>query len=761
MFITTRSNKVAEIVERSEFIKKRKAIAQKAIATQKSEIEKNWDYIKKTESIRSRNFEFNEYSSHRKLINRLKDKPWSGSRCFIIGGGPSLKGFDFSQLSNEFTIAINRAHEFIKNPSIIFFIDEDGFYNELMKGSFGQKAINRFNTNQSIRISLNISGRNYEENIHSIPISKMPEMTFDLKDGLHDGGNSGYAALNLAVCLGAETIYLLGYDMKGDGKGRQTWFHGGYKKIGKEKNYKDWIKHFEKVAPILKNKGIKVINLNPDSKLKCFDFGKFEKPEREMITAITPTGDRPLAFALCQQWMRNQTRQPDQWIVVDDGKVPLKPFVSMQYVRREPQLDDPQHTLFLNLKAAVPLIKGDKIVIIEDDEYYAPEYIEEMVRRLTQHEVVGIGRSKYYHLPTGSYFQISNTTHASLAETGFRSSIMPELSGLWDGDSSLDMRLWQKIGPPRSLLFVDTIKPLYLGIKGLPGRAGIGAGHNPALYRGRAKDTTDRAMLKKWVPQDYQVYLDILNGKLTSENYRSYFPNVSNITGITVVQDTKDLIERAYNSIRNFHPDMPIIIIDGSTPGDPCASYVRGLASDVTTIISLGYNIGHGRGLCMGIDKVETPYALIFDSDIEMLKSPVQAMFEMMEEDTFGVGHIEEKTAFDGFEWGWPGHKTNGWMSYLHPFFQLIDIKNYRKFYPYVHHGAPCYLTMLDIHKRGLSNKILKQFPGLGHTSGKGLNWMPVPGEHIRHDPGSTSKARTGKNARAIEGGWVINMGQV
>jgi len=478
------------------------------------------------------------------------------------------------------------------------------------------------------------------------------------------------------------------------------------------------------------------------------------------ITAITPTGDRPLAFALCRQWMGHQTRQPGQWIVVDDGKIPLTPTAAMQYVRREPRTDDPRHTLILNLKTVLPLIKGEKVIIMEDDEYYAPGYVAEMASRLDQYEVVGIMRAKYYHLPTGGYLQIANRTHASLAETAFRKSFLPELETLWPGDTSLDMRIWQKAGH-RGRLFDDTDKPLYLGIKGLPGRVGIGAGHNPGLYH--RIDNGERIIFKQWVPRDYQVYLDILSGKLTSENYGSYFPPVAlPITGITICQNTKDLIERAYNSIRKFHPDMPIIIIDGSDKSDPCAAYVRGLASGVTTVVSLGYNIGHGRGMCMGIDQAKTLYVLIFDSDIEMLKSPVQAMFEMMEEDTFGVGYIEEKTAFDGFEWGWPGHNTPGeWMPYLHPMFQLIDIRNYRKFHPYVHHGAPCYLTMLDIHKRGLSGKILKQFPGLGHSSGKGLNWIGIPREHIRHDPGSTVREWTGDAPRRIEGGWVMNAGLV
>jgi len=755
MFITTRSKEVSEIVERSSLIRRERP-------DRISEVDKNWNYIKRTAGLESRYFDRHEYSTHQRLINEFKDKVFLENRCFLIGGGPSLKEFNFSKISNEFTIAINRAHEFIKDPSIIFFIDEEGFYDELMKGGFGQEALKKFNISQSIKISLNISGRNYGDNIYSIPISKNPEMTFDLKEGIYDGGNSGFAALNLAVCLGAKEIYLLGYDMKGDGKGRQAWFHDGYKRVGKERSYRDWIKHFKKVSHLLKQKGIRVINLNHNSELRCFEFGKIEDVRQKTITVITPTGDRPLAFALCQQWMRHQTRQPDQWIVVDDGKTPMEPSVPMQYVRREPQPNDPRHTLILNLKTAMPLIKGDKIIIMEDDEYYAPGYLAKMTLGLDKHEVIGIGKSRYYHLPSAGNFRIGNMCHASLAETGFRNSFLPMFDKLLAKNNVyLDYDMWKKAKEARcGFIFTDDIDPLYVGIKGLPGRAGIGRGHDLTLYNNHPFDKT-RKTLKKWIPNidDFNIYMDIIEEKLTDGNYQSYFPN---ITGITVCSNTKDLIERAYKSIRKFHPYMPIIVVDGSDPMDPCALYVKSIASDKTFVVSLGYNIGHGRGMCMGIKQAKTKYALIFDSDIEMLKSPVQAMLEMMEEDTFGVGCIEEKTAFDGFEWGWPGHNNPGeWMSYLHPFFQLIDIRNYRKYYPYVHHGAPCYLTMLDIHKRGLSGRILKQFPGLGHSSGKGLNWTGVPREHIRHDTMGTGHAHASKCLPHIEGAWVMNDGLI
>jgi len=265
-----------------------------------------------------------------------------------------------------------------------------------------------------------------------------------------------------------------------------------------------------------------------------------KKKVNEGVTVITPTGDRPLAFALCQRWMRNQTRQPDQWIVVDDGKTPLTPGPMMQYVRREPRLDDPKHTLITNLAVAAPLIRGNKILIMEDDEYYAPLYVEEMASRLEKYEVVGICRSKYYHLPTGGFIRHSNIDHASLAQTGFRSSFVPSVAGLFTGDTYLDIRIWKKVGNVktlkwgeptvvinfhtvgngRGLLFDDGDDKgcLYVGIKGLPGRPGIGCGHRD--YSEYLPDTPDREVLRRWIPGDFKTYLGILDGTITEQTLR-------------------------------------------------------------------------------------------------------------------------------------------------------------------------------------------------------------------------------------------------
>ena len=147
-----------------------------------------------------------------------------------------------------------------------------------------------------------------------------------------------------------------------------------------------------------------------------------------MITAITPTGDRPEALALCRRWMAAQTLKPDQWLIIDDGKIPANIDFGesyIQYVRREPRADDPQHTLVVNVECALSYVLGDRIFFIEDDEYYAPEYIKTMNRQLDDYQLVGIGASKYYHLPTGGYVRHNNMNHASLAQTAFRAEMLP------------------------------------------------------------------------------------------------------------------------------------------------------------------------------------------------------------------------------------------------------------------------------------------------------------------------------------------------
>ncbi len=247
---------------------------------------------------------------------------------------------------------------------------------------------------------------------------------------------------------------------------------------------------------------------------------------QEKITLITPTGDRPLAFDLSVKWITQQTQRIDQWVIVDDGKNPMPNgnLRGFDYVRRDPLPDDPLHTLGRNIQAALPFVTGTKILMIEDDEYYAPTYIEEMSRRLDQYQIVGIGRARYYNLQYQKWYRDENFWHASLAQTGFRVEFFDRIKHLFDDEIYIDVRIWETenlsrfsfVGKERitdrgnGIVFDDgDDNPLYCGIKGLPGRKGMGIGHTD--FAGLHPDSGNQ-MLKKWIPEDYKEYLKLIGG---------------------------------------------------------------------------------------------------------------------------------------------------------------------------------------------------------------------------------------------------------
>jgi hypothetical protein len=211
----------------------------------------------------------------------------------------------------------------------------------------------------------------------------------------------------------------------------------------------------------------------------------------------------------------------------DDGKEPTKINSNCDYIRRTPQRSDPKFTMMLNLEEAFKWVKGDKILFIEDDEYYAPDYIKEVSEKLGQFDLVGIGRSKYYHLPTLRWHKHRNMGHASLAQTGFTRNFFKTVKNCMNGDLFLDIRLWRTVNgisadqlslpdglnqykskDGRGFIFDDFEKSIYIGIKGMPGRSGIGVGHREM---GCYHFDKDKKVLKNWITtkEDYDKYLKI------------------------------------------------------------------------------------------------------------------------------------------------------------------------------------------------------------------------------------------------------------
>lgn len=227
------------------------------------------------------------------------------------------------------------------------------------------------------------------------------------------------------------------------------------------------------------------------------------------------------------------------------------------------------------------------------------------------------------------------------------------------------------------------------------------------------------------------------------------------MTGIVVVYQTKDLFARCYESVRKHLPYLPLMIIDGSAEVDPCFAYVRSLRTNpLNEIHQLRHNIGHGHGMHYALERCKTQTALIFDSDIVLLRSPLSEMLSLLGSETYAVGW-RYYVGRDGFDFGTPNRSHTTPIPYIHPYFMLLNVAQYRKFAPFVHHGAPCYKAAVDIYDRGLSDQLLIPFVGLtGHTNGRGINWIGKPSKYVQHDFGGTRTANRKRTGKEIDGKW-------
>lgn len=86
---------------------------------------------------------------------------------------------------------------------------------------------------------------------------------------IHQGGNSGYQAIGLAVDQGAERIVLLGYDMQKTG-GQSHWFGDHPQGLNKNSPYAMWVPKFDSLAADLRDEGVEVINATRETALRCF-----------------------------------------------------------------------------------------------------------------------------------------------------------------------------------------------------------------------------------------------------------------------------------------------------------------------------------------------------------------------------------------------------------------------------------------------------------------------------------------------------------
>lgn len=212
------------------------------------------------------------YNAHRnyvsgKSITCVKTlSAYRNKCCFIIGGGASLRTFDFSLLHDKIVVGINKS--FLRVTHGILYLSDVNLYESIHVDQDLLAAWNAF-AGTRVLMAPQIDGF-FAEDVYLVKRRQDIGISSSLDEGIYPGNNSGFGALMLACALGLNPIYLLGYDMRCV---QRTHWHDGYDgqsvETQREKLPK-FVAPFVRVAPALHSVGVRVINLSAASALPCF-----------------------------------------------------------------------------------------------------------------------------------------------------------------------------------------------------------------------------------------------------------------------------------------------------------------------------------------------------------------------------------------------------------------------------------------------------------------------------------------------------------
>jgi hypothetical protein len=202
----------------------------------------------------------------------LYDGMWSGSPCLIVGGGPSLRGFDWERLAVFYrcVIATNRAGRFAGGLASVWLGMDRTFW----------KSVDGRKPSDGLRVWVDIDDKWPDAIDWGLPCAAPKDVPNrhsayawgkTLAEGVGCGGHSGFAALNLADVLGADPIYLLGFDLRGENGKTANW-HDGYthSKPANESVYDRYLESFRWASERVRGKVVVLEVEKGDSRLDCF-----------------------------------------------------------------------------------------------------------------------------------------------------------------------------------------------------------------------------------------------------------------------------------------------------------------------------------------------------------------------------------------------------------------------------------------------------------------------------------------------------------
>ena len=194
---------------------------------------------------------------------------------------------------------------------------------------------------------------------------------------------------------------------------------------------------------------------------------------------IPSRNDRPDFLANCLRMMQAQTLQPYHIEIVDDKALSNEKDITWRYRIGYDRL---RNKCF------------DVIALIENDDWYSPNYLEYMVQQWIdagKPVLFGTDYTIYYHLKEQAYFTMNHDDRASAMNTLIR----PDFYFNWckDNDPYTDIHLWHHAGTTQKIIHPD--KHYSIGMKHGIGLCG-GRNHIDKLDRFKNKDTNSSFLHK-------------------------------------------------------------------------------------------------------------------------------------------------------------------------------------------------------------------------------------------------------------------------
>jgi hypothetical protein len=211
---------------------------------------------------------------------------------------------------------------------------------------------------------------------------------------------------------------------------------------------------------------------------------------------IPDRGDRPNLLDNCLRMMDAQTKQPDAVALINEPPKSDACDITYRYRIGYDQLRDK------NL---------DCILLIENDDWYDPRYIERIVETWVENgkpDLLGYNYTIYYHIHLKRWMRFEHHNRASAMNT----LIKPDMNFSWcpDHERYTDIWLWHKCPEIHSRKIVEPLTHLCMGIKHGIGMAG-GEFHSTYLNRYKNHDDNHDFLKTFMDPESLKFYTNSNN----------------------------------------------------------------------------------------------------------------------------------------------------------------------------------------------------------------------------------------------------------